>query len=406
MSIDTSSRVIVRTIAALKKGIPYILHQGGTNSGKTFGILYSLLFFALTELKPGNIVSIVSQNLPHLKKGAIRDFAKIISMTGMSDHIIENKSDHTFLLKNGVRFEFYAPDDEEKAKSGKRDILFINEGTGMKWSVAHQLMMRTNGPVIIDWNPSHKFWFHRMLMETGSVEDYNMVFTRTTYRDNKHVSEKIVQEIERLKIIDPVKYQVYGLGLDGKSQEIIYPHYEIVSEFPDTINVGTGLDFGFTNHPSTAIRCALYDGCLWFDEIFYRSGMSNKMIYDELSAYPHELGTTTGDSAEPKSISEIRGYGLDIVGAVKGPDSIRFGIEQIKKYPIKITKWSHNIISEIDGYKWKVHEGEVLNEPAKNQTDHAMDAMRYGIQSVLAPVEPIKVYARQSSDFGFTQFGV
>jgi phage terminase large subunit len=270
----------------------------------------------------------------------------------MESHVFENKTDHVFILPNGVKFEFYAPDDEEKAKSGKRDLLFLNEANSIPYSIANQLMMRTNGPVIMDWNPSGQFWFHRILRKALKSSEY--VFTRTTYKDNTAVSEKIIKELERLKYTDEALYTIYALGLEGKGLEIIYPNYEIVDSFPENARrVGRGLDFGFTNHPSAASRTAYYDGGLYFDELFYEKGLSNKAIAERFKAHPDALtmdqrGDIIADSAEPKSIAELQGYGLPIRGAVKGQDSIDFGIQQIKKYPLFVTKNSIHLIDEID----------------------------------------------------------
>lgn len=402
MAIDTDNRVIKRTCIALLQGVKYILHQGGTSSGKTFGILYSILFFALKHLPPNSIVSIVSQTLPHLKKGAINDFYRILDMTEMRSLVTENKSDHTFILPNGTRFEFYAPDDEEKAKSGKRDLLFLNEATGMSYAIAKQLMMRTNGPIIMDWNPSGKFWLHRMLLPF--LKSFEYIFTRSTYRDNKSVDSSVVEEIERLRLIDPSQYDVYGLGVEGKGTEIIYPQYEIVDDFPDTDRVGAGLDFGFTNNPSAGVRCAINGGALWFDEIFYKKALSNKQIFTEFDELTYNYNVITGDSAEPKSIAELKDMGLNIVGALKGPDSVQYGIETIKSYPMKITRRSLNFLDEIDGYKWKMKDGVPTKEPVK-KNDHLMNAAMYGVQSIITRQVSMRPQVRVARDMGFTGLG-
>lgn len=402
MSIDTDNRVIKRTCAALIQGVKYILHQGGTSSGKTFGILYSILFFALKYLPANSIISVVSQTLPHLKKGAINDFKRILDMTGYVQHVVENKSDHTFTLHNGTRIEFFSPDDEEKAKSGKRNMLFINEATGMSYAIAKQLMMRTSGTVILDWNPSGKFWLHRMLLPF--LKPFEYLFTRSTYRDNKSVDKSIIDEIERLRLIDPSQYDVYGLGIEGKGTEIIYPNYEIVDEFPDTDRVGAGLDFGFTNNPSAGTRLAINDGSLWIDELFYKKGLSNKQIFTEFDELRIRYGRITGDSAEPKSIAELEEMGLDIVGAVKGPDSVKFGIETVKSYPLKITRRSLNVLDEIDGYKWKMKDGVPTNEPVK-KNDHLMNAIMYGIQSIATRQVSMKPQVQKAREMGFTNLG-
>lgn len=402
MAIDTDNRVINRTCASLIQGIPYILHQGGTSSGKTFGILYSLLFFALKYLKPNSIVTIVSQNLPHLKKGAITDFKSILSLTDFGNNVSENKSDFSFTLPNGTIFQFYAPDDEEKAKSGKRDLLFMNEANGMRYSIAKQLMLRTNGPVILDWNPSGKFWLHRMLKPF--LEPHEYIFTRSTYRDNKAANAKIIQEIERLKLIDPAQYEIYGLGIEGKGSEIIFPKFEIVESMPDTQLRGRGLDFGYTNDPSAGTAVALNEGALWYHQLFYERGLSNDDICARFELYPEFDGPIKADSAEPKSIAEIEANGFDISGCMKGPDSVKFTIDKMKSYPINVTRSSLDLIDELEGYKWIMKDGVPNNKP-KGGNDHAIDSCRYGNETVLFDMStPLQTAVHNARAMGFNQF--
>lgn len=404
MGIDTSTRVIIRTTEALKRQIPYIAHQGGTSSGKTFGILYSLLFHTLKHLPNNTVGTVVSQTLPHLKKGALGDFRRINSICGLEGQVVENKSDHVFMLPGNKLVEFYAPDDEEKAKSGKRDWLFINEANSVSYSIAKQLIMRTNGPVILDWNPSGKFWFQRMYLPALQPHEY--LFTRTTYRDNPAVPQKTIDEIERLRILNPTDYEIYGLGIEGKGTEIIYPEYELVDEFPITDKTARGLDFGFTNDPSAGIRGALYDGCLWWDELFYEKGMTNKMIGERFQLHPDPLGDIIADSAEPKSIFELQGMKLPVRGAVKGPDSVKYWIDKIKEYPNKVTKRSLNLIDEMDSYKWIMVDGRPTNKP-KAGNDHLMDAKRYCAQGLLTPKPPgIKPQVQPAKKMGFTNIGI
>lgn len=401
--IDTESRVITRTIEALKAGKPYILHQGGTSSGKTFGILYSLLYYSMKYCKPGMIGSVVAENLPHLKRGAITDFKNILNELNISEQIDENKSEHTFFLPNKKKIEFFATDNEQKAKSGKRDWLFLNEANGIHFSIANQLMIRTKGSIICDWNPSGKFWLHRTLLPALKEKDY--VFTRTTFRDNTSIDQSVIAGIQRLKDIDPNLYDIYGEGIEGKGTEIIYPSWDLIDAFPETTKVSVGVDFGYTNDPAAGVRCALHDGSLWFDELFYQRGLSNKKIYNIFDTIPFDYGIIIADSAEPKSIDELKSYGLNIKGAMKGPDSVKYGIDQIKSYPMKVTKRSINLIDELDSYKYIMIDGKPSNKPVQGN-DHCLDAARYGVQGILNKAEPIRAMVRKASSLGFTDMGL
>lgn len=405
MAIDTQSRVIVRTFDGLENALSFIFHQGGTSSGKTFGVLYALILFAFHSLKKGGIISVVSENLPHLKRGAITDFESILIETGLDGKVKANKSTHTWYLPDKKKIEFFAVDNEAKAKSGKRDILFINEANHVNWAIANQLMMRTRQTVILDWNPSGKFWLHRMLLPSLDGKDYR--FTRTTYKDNKFADKKIIEGIERLKLIDSTLYEVYGMGIEGYGTEIIYTNWELVDAFPDgAINIFYGLDFGYTNHPAAGIRGAYFDGALWWDELFYERGMKNSMINDAFRSCGHFITQICADSAEPKSCDELTAMGLPVIKAVKGPDSVKFGIDRVKEYPEKITKRSLNLIDEQESYKWEMKDGVPTNVPKKGQQDHLMDAKRYCAQLLLAKHVPLKMQRSRPVKMGFNDWEI
>lgn len=300
-------------------------------------------------------------------------------------------------------FEFFATDNAQKAKSGKRDLLFINEANGVAWSIANQLMIRTRGTIILDWNPSGKYWLSRMILPALKKDDY--VFTRTTYRDNTSIEKRVIDSIERLRLIDANLYDIYGMGVEGKGTEVIFPVWELVDEMPDTDKISNGLDFGFTNDPSASIDCALYDGCLWFDEIFYERGLSNKKIYELYKLRRKHYGRVIADSAEPKSIADLFDMGLDIIPCVKGPDSVKFWIDKIKQYPMKVTKRSINLIDELDSAKWIMVDGRPTNKP-KEGNDHCIAGMRYGSQGILSNHQPIKMMVKKAASYGFTDMGV
>lgn len=381
--IYTDTRAIRRTTYGLRNGVPNIYHQGGTSSGKTFGNLYALLSYLLYDRQGDKLLcSVVSENYPHLRRGAYKDFVTILTETGLSEAVTEAKSTHTFTLPGGSQVEFFAADNEGKARGAKRDILFVNEGNNVAWDIYYQLALRTSETVIVDWNPSGEFWLHEHLLPTLGQHEY--IFTRTTYRDNPAVTPKVVAEIERLKLIDPVLYRVYAEGKTGMVQGLVFPEITIVPEFPkDAKKLAYGLDFGFTNDPTTLVRMGVSGGGLYGEELLYETGLTNDDICKRLESLGlRKTDEIVADSAEPKSIEEIRRKGWNIRPAVKGADSVNFGIGLLKQYGLNLTAASTNWRKEARNYKWKEKDGRPMNAPI-DAFNHCFDAARYYASKML-----------------------
>lgn len=369
--IHNDTRVIKRTLWGLENQVKYIVHQGGTSSGKTFGVLYALLTYLLYDRKDDQLkVSVVSENVPHLKRGALRDFETIISELGLINQIKYNRSDKTFKLHTGTVIEFFAVDNQEKAKSGKRDMLFANEITSLKYKIFWQLAIRTKACVLMDYNPSAEFWWHEELLPTLRPKDY--LFTRTTYRDNPSLSEEQVRIIEN--ITDPYLARVYKEGKMGILKDLIYTHFRIVDEMPAELSKeGYGLDYGYSIDPTALVRAGVHQGEVYAEELIYASHMLNSDIIqrmDELNI-PKNI-PIIADSAEPKSNAELKmkgGYNVKPVS--KGKDSLEYGIQLLQQQRINITSSSLNGIKEIRKYKRDDHSRPI------DAFNHFLDALRY-----------------------------
>lgn len=389
--IVTDTRVTTRTITALRKGIKFIVHQGGTSSGKTFGTIYSILAYLLYDRKDDVLLcSIVAEDMPQLKRGAIRDFKAILSETGLWSEMSYNKSDNFATLPNGSVIEFLAVDTEDKAKAGKRDLLFVNEANNLKYQIFWQLKIRTRESVIIDYNPSGEFWLHDKELPELKKEDY--LFTRTTYRDNPSLSKEQVKSIE--SISDDYLAKVYKEGKTGQLKGLIFPNVVFIDEFPsDCKKVAYGCDFGFTNDPTTLVKGGVKGDDLYLEGLCYETGLTNPDIAKKLAG----LGITKNDeifadSSEPKSIKEIKDLGFNIKPALKGPDSVLFGIQLLKRYKIHIVKNDVDFRKEAKNYKWKEKDGESLNVPV-DKFNHYWDAARYyGIMKLAKINSKAKVY--------------
>jgi phage terminase large subunit len=231
----------------------------------------------------------------------------------------------------------------------------------------------------MDWNPSEEFWFYTEMQ--GKRDDID--FITLNYLDNEALDEVTVKEIESHKE-NKNWWQVYGLGQLGVIATRIYKDWKTIEEIPHTARLEIrGLDFGYTNDPSSLVAIYYHDGGYIVDEELYQKGLSNKAIYDVAKNLLSPQNLIIADSAEPKSIDELRGYGLNILPAQKGADSVVNGIQLVQTQKISVTQRSVNVIKEYRNYLWKQDkDGKVLNVP-EHEFSHSMDAIRYAMSSIL-----------------------
>lgn len=362
---------------------PYIVHQGGTSSGKTYAIIQVLVMKAATI--PDLIITVVGQDIPNLRVGAYRDAQTIIYGDAfftqeLNDH---NKSNRVFTFKIGSKIEFNSYADEIDARSGKRTHSFFNEANGIDYGIFEQISMRTTQQTIIDFNPSAAFWAHDKLQGRDDVDWFV-----STYRDNYFIQPSIKKKIlsyeptpENIKAgtANQYRWQVYGLGEVGRLEGLVFPNFETTNEWPDNYKWRCfGLDWGYTNDPTALVEIRYNGGALYWKEHIYKRQLTNQYI----SRLIKELGVTdeiVADSAEPKSIAELRNTGVWVKPAKKGKDSVMFGIQLLQDYPIKIHAQSKNLIEEFSSYTWaKDRSGQPTNKPI-DDFNHGIDAGRYAI---------------------------
>ena len=349
------------------------VHQGGTRSGKTYSILLSLVELCHRNTNRGAVITIARKTFPALRATAMRDFFEILEREGVYDVMSHNKSDATYALFGNL-VEFISLDQPQKVRGRKRDILYLNEANEATLEDWRQLMLRTRWKAIIDFNPSDEFhWIYDEVIPRDDADFY-----QTTYRDNPFLEPATIEEIERLRDADENYWRVYGLGERGASRATIFSHWRECDQVQGRL-LTYALDFGYTNDP-TAIVAIYQDGeAFYVDEIAYQHRLSNRDISDILHRNVQGRQTIIADSAEPKSIDEIHGYGLNVHPARKGADSVRAGIQFMQSRPLHVTARSINLIKELRNYKWKEDKnGKQLNEPV-DAFNHAIDAMRYGI---------------------------
>lgn len=369
-------------IAKLRKR--YRVVQGGTSASKTYSILPFLITYCCQV--PNLEVSVVSESMPHLKRGCIRDFKKIMNDIGLWNESQFNKSDSTYQFKNGSHIEFFSADHPDKLRGARRDILFVNEANNIKWEAFHQLAMRTKRFIYIDFNPSHEFWAHTELQD-----DPNTDWLTLTYKDNEKTPRHLIDDFKKAeeKAAQGSEYwrnwvNVYIYGRLGTQRDIVFKEgedWEQVATLPATAELkGYGLDFGYTNDPSACIAVFFINGAYYVDEVFYSTGMSNDQIAEKLIANGLDRVAGYADSAEPKSIDQIASAGCFIRPVQKGADSINYGIDLVRQHAkIYVTQRSLNLIKELRAYRFATDKktGKILNKPEPNQKDHACDALRY-----------------------------
>jgi len=350
--------------------------KGGTSAAKTFGIIATLIDVACEN--PGIEISVISESVPHLRRGALKDFLKIMKITLRYKEERYNKTLLKYTFKNGAYMEFFSAQDERGAR---RDILFINECIYITFEQYHHYAIRTNGTIFLDFNPANKFWVDDELLGESDVEELVL-----TYLDNEALEQSIVDDIEKAREKSNTSaywanwWRVYGLGLLGTLQGVIFDDYEIVPNIPEGArSLGYGLDFGYTNDPSALVELFKYNDTIIFDELIYRTGLTNPDISNEMQAVEMDIrfAEIIADSAEPKSIEEIGRLGWTIYPCVKGPDSIIHGIQLLQQYRFLVTERSVNIIKELRSYMWDTDKsGAKTGKPIK-LWNHAIDAMRY-----------------------------
>lgn len=361
----------IKKILQLKKRIKII--QGGTSAGKTFSILPILIDKCTRQA--GLEVSVVAESIPHLRRGALKDFVKIMRWTGRYIDDRFNKSLLRYEFGNGSVIEFFSADDASKLRGARRDILYINECNNVTFESYNELSIRTKKEVFLDFNPANEFWVHKELKDEPDSD-----FIILTYKDNEALDESIVSQIEKNREKAATSsywanwWRVYGLGEIGSLEGVIFDNWKTIDKIPAEAKlIGIGLDFGYTNDPTSAIEIYNYNGQRIVNELVYRTGMVNSDIANLL---PNSV-TIYADSSEPKSIEEIRRFGKMIKGVTKGVDSIRFGIDIMQRQQYLVTSDSQNLIKELRSYCWDVAKDGTRRNVPIDHYNHAIDALRY-----------------------------
>ncbi len=339
-----------------------------------------LITLAQQDKKP-SLTSVVSESFPHLKRGAMRDFMNIMQEHGYYKDALWNKTDSTYIFETGSKIEFFSADQSDKVRGARRDRLFINEADNISFETFEQLEVRTNEFIYIDFNPTGEFWFFTEVKPNRPNLDHIIL----TYKDNEALSPAIIASIEARRYRKNW-FKVFGEGQLAESEGRIFSNWQIIDEVPHEARLERyGIDFGYSLDPSSIVAVYYYNGGYILDEILHETGMSNRDIANTLKNLPRAL--IIADSAEPKSIAEIKSYGLSILPTVKGKDSVKHGIQLVQDQKISITKQSVNGIKAYRNYMWKTdRDGKILNEPDHYLSDFC-DSTRYAFSSLIPAIQ-------------------
>lgn len=369
----------VKKLLGLTKRIKGV--AGGTSASKTVSIIQILIHKAQTD-KVATLTSITSESVPHLKRGAMRDFLNIMQAHNYFNDNSWNRSDFTYTFETGSRIEFFSLDMPHKVRGPRRDRLLINEANNIPQETFEQLEVRTKNEIWLDWNPTREFWFYSEYKDKPYVD-----FIILTYKDNEALDPNIVASIESRKD-NKTWWTVYGEGQLGEVEGKIYTNWKLDVDLPHEARLERrGLDFGYAQDPACLVDIYSYNGGYIVDELLFRVGMKNRQIADLILNQTDPNILTVADSAEPKSIDEMTEYGVNIIGANKGPGSVNQGIQWVQAQQISVSKRSKNIRDAYKNYMWKTDRGgNILTTPDHYKSD-AMDAIRYGLET-FRPIPP------------------
>lgn len=374
--------VFQRNLAAYQDGFSVICNEGGSRSGKTYSVIQ--LLCGIAKSKPNTRISIVSHSLPHIKRGAYRDFKIIMEDCGWWSEDNFRYTDYVYEFNNGSYIELFGLEDEGKARGPARDILFVNEANLISKMLFDQLAMRTTGSIFMDWNPAEfNSWVYDIADNTKNCKIHS------TYLDNIHnLTRTQIEYIESYKDLpDDFMWKVYGLGERGASKELIYTAWKICDDLPGKGMTFYGQDFGYSV-PSALVKVEIYEGAIYAKEIIYESKLTTSDLirrYEGLNLSRSD--EIFCDSAEPKTIEELFRNKFNAKPAEK---DVWAGIQKIKSMPLYITADSKNLKAELQSYKWKVDkEGNIAADEAPvKENDHILDALRYAVFTKLSRNQP------------------
>jgi phage terminase large subunit len=370
----------------------FILNVGGSRSGKTFAILQFILIYCLKN--KGKVITIARKTFPSLRLGAYREFVDMLKDYNLYKSENHNKTNNYYNL-NGNTIQFISIDQSIKLRGLKHDLVFIDEVNEIGLEEAQQLFMRTTGQILMAQNPSDAM--HWSLLYKGKED---CLYIHSTYKDNTFLQPAIVNQIESYRDTDEDLWNIYGLGLPAKNNELVYNHWQYYDDLDliykdangDDVfvydEVIYGLDFGF-NHPTALIKVHINidKRTIWCKEIIHQSYLTT----NDLITLMRDLDIKEKiycDSAEPKTIEEIKRAGFDATSSMK---EVKAGIDCIKGMHFYINRESIRLQDELRKYKWRMNGEQKTDEPIK-LFDDGLCAIRYATFTFMTKESKSRAY--------------
>lgn len=358
---------------------------GGSSSSKTISV--SQYLTGIAQYVPNQVITIIGESMPVLKRSIIRDWRTFVMGESYDDNLF-NRSDSLYTFPSGSIIQFVPGDDGSRFHGPRQDYALLDEAYNIPKDVFDMVEIRTRQRIFLTWNPRSEFWAKELEDRDDSI------MLHSTYKDNRFLEASIIKSLEGRADRDPNFYRVYVMGEYGNLEGLVFSEgsqWKKVSGFPVDASGkpyykwrAFGLDFGFTHDPSCLVEIRFVDGELYMKEHLYNTGLVNRDIFDRIKGIVSRE-PIWADAAEPKSIEELRRLGLNIKAASKPRDSVRFGINILKTYPMNVTKDSLNLIKELRNYSWeKDKKKDVYKDVPIDKFNHAIDATRYGVQKIRA----------------------
>ena len=382
-----ATQVLKKTLE-LEKDKKIICHEGGSRSSKTWSIFQYYILKALQGEK--FTLTIARANLTWVKATLLKDLQEIVEKYNLpiSPEINTKRPDQIYQVMGG-EFAFFGLDYPEKLHGRKQTYAWLNEVMEIGKKQFDQIEMRTEKGMVLDYNPTDDMHWVFDLQKRGDVG-----VIKSTMLDNPFLPQSIIDKIKGYEptpeniasgTADLYMWEVYGKGNKARLQGAIFENWDIVEDVPEQARfVGLGLDFGYTNDPTAIVEMYMMDDEIYWNQLEYKKGLTNQNIIarlKELQISPETL--VVADSAEPKSIEEIRLGNFNIKGVAKGQDSINFGIDLLKQKRMHITKRSIDLENELRKYKWMEDKNGVLINRPIDSWNHLIDACRYIAMEVL-----------------------
>ena len=383
-------------IPLFKNKSRYEIPWGGAGSGKSHIVARKILYRLLKEDHVKHNFLVIRKVDRTIKRSVFALVKNIISTWGLTSEFDINLTDKTMVYKpTGSQIMFSGLDDVEKLKSieGVTSI-WCEEATELNQEDFEQLDLRLRGKtkaikqITLTFNPiSEQHWIKKVFFD----DPIEGVFTlKTTYLDNHFIDDEYKMVMENKRKTNPRYYDIYALGNWGTADGLIFmnaSHAPILLENIIHLPCVQGLDFGYTNDPSSFNQSYVdnINKIIYVYDGFYEKGLSNAAIADRIKGMSAHKRTTTADSSEPKSIDYIAGKGVKVKGALKGPDSIKAGIDFLLEYTIIVNNHLVEFMREFDNYCWSVNkDGKQLNKPV-DDFNHFIDSLRYAMEDQFRP---------------------